>query len=59
MLDKIVKETTDAVVTAIQGAVKAANQVGSEAGSAVKKALLAAAPLPRDVVEKAIKGSSK
>jgi hypothetical protein len=43
----------------VVGAVHAADAVGSEAGSSVRKALLSAAALPRDVVEKAIEGTGK
>lgn len=40
-------------------AVRAADGIGSEAGSSVRKALLSAASLPRDIVEKLVKGSEK
>jgi hypothetical protein len=51
--------TTEAVEEAVVGAVHAADAVGSEAGSSVRKALKSAAALPRDVVEKAIEGTGK
>jgi hypothetical protein len=50
-------DTAEAAEAAATGAVKAATGVGAEAGKAVKSALLAAASLPRDVIEKVVKGS--
>ena len=52
-------DTSKAVSSAVVGVIHAADNIGSEAGSTARKALLNAAVLPRDVVEKAIEGSVK
>jgi len=55
---KIGADTSKAVSSAVIGVIYAADAIGSEAGSTARKALLNAASLPRDIIEKAI-GSSK
>jgi hypothetical protein len=41
------------------GAMRAAKKIGGEAVSTVRDALLAAAALPHDVVQRALEGSEK
>lgn len=52
-------DTTKATQAAVVGVIRAADRAGSEAGSSVRKALLSTASLPRDVIEKAVKGSGE
>jgi hypothetical protein len=49
--------TSDAAKRAVVGALKAADEAGGQAGKTVRDALLSAASLPRDVIEKVVKGS--
>jgi len=44
---------------AVMAVVSAADEVSDEVGKTVRNALLTAASLPRDVVEKVVKGSDK
>ena len=50
---------SESVKSAVTGVIHAADNIGSEAGATVRKALMNAASLPRDIVEKAIGGSAK
>ena len=52
-------DSTKAAGAAATGVIRAANEIGTEAGTTVRNALLSASSLPRDVIESAIKGSSK
>ena len=54
---KVGTSTTDAAREAVVGVLKAADDAGEEAGKTVRSALMAAASLPHDIVEKVIKGS--
>src|SRR3989344_5538761 len=56
-LDSVVDVVSGAVSGA--GVIGAADDIGSEAGSVVRKALLSAAALPHDVIEAAVKGVEK
>jgi uncharacterized protein YunC (DUF1805 family) len=56
---KVGVDTSKAVSSAVMGVIHGADNIGSQAGSTARKALLKAASLPRDVVEKAIRGSAK
>ena len=56
---KVGAGTTDVVRESVVGVIRAADDIGSEAGSVVRKALLSAAALPHDVIEAAVKGVEK
>jgi len=53
-LPSSVADTVLVAKEAVLGAVEAADQIGTDAGSSVRKALLASASLPKDIVESAL-----
>jgi len=54
--EKVSVNSADSVTAAVKGVVTGADEITSDAGVAVRKALLSAAALPKDVIEAAIKG---
>jgi len=52
-------DATDAATAAVSGAIRAAEKIGGQTASIVREALLGAATLPRDVVERVLKGSEE